>query len=62
MRCASQLVDCFDHKLPTVDGIDDVVWISGPDEGLWVLVGLGDEAFDGGLKINNRMEDADVAP
>ena len=50
------LVGCFNHKLPTLDGIDDAVGIGGPDERLWVLIGLGDEAFDRCLEIDDRME------
>ncbi len=50
------LVDCFNHKLPSLDGVDDAVGISGPDEGFWVSIGLGDEAFDRRLEINDRME------
>jgi hypothetical protein len=38
--------------MPTIGGGDDFVWIGGPDEGLWLLVVVGDEAIDGGLEIN----------
>jgi hypothetical protein len=44
--------------VPTPDSGDDFVWISGPFEGLWHLVGLRDEAIDGGLEIDDGMEDA----
>ena len=44
--------------MPTIGGGDDFVWIGGPDEGLWLLVVVGDEAIDGGLEINDRSEDA----
>jgi hypothetical protein len=30
--------------MPTIGGGDDFVWIGGPDEGLWLLVVVGDEA------------------
>jgi hypothetical protein len=31
-----------------------IVWIGGPGEGLpWGLVGLGEEAVDGGLKVDD---------
>jgi hypothetical protein len=43
--------------MPTIGGGDDFVWIGGPDEGLWLLVVVGDEAIDGGLEIDDRMED-----
>ena len=57
---SNHLVDCFNHKLPSLDGIDDAIWICSPDEGLWVLVGLDDEAFDCLLKIDDRVEDASL--
>ena len=34
------------------------VWIGGPDEGLWLLVVVGDEAIDGGLETDDAFEDA----
>ena len=44
--------------MPTTGGGDDFVWIGGPDEGLWLLVVVGDEAIDGGLEIDDAFEDA----
>ena len=44
--------------VPASDGGDDFIRISGPDEGLWVGVLLGDKAVDGGLEINERVERA----
>ena len=44
--------------MPTIGGGDDFVWIGGPDEGLWPLVVVGDEAIDGGLEIDDAFEDA----
>jgi len=38
---------------PTPDGGDDFVWDSGPVEGRWVVVGLGDEAIDGALEVDD---------
>ena len=52
------LVDRTYHLVPAFDGSDDPVWVSGPLEGLWVGVLLGDKAVDGGLQINGRMEGA----
>ena len=52
----NELVDCFNHKLPALDGVDDVVGIGSPDKGSWVSIGLGDEAFDRCLEIDDRME------
>jgi len=44
--------------VPTPDGGDDPVWISGPGEGAGVFVGLGEEAVDGRLEIDERAEHA----
>jgi hypothetical protein len=41
--------------MPTIGVGDDYVWIGGPDEGLWLLVVVGDEAIDGGLKIDDAF-------
>ena len=46
--------------LPALDGVDNAIGIGGPDEGFWVPVGLGDEAFDCRLKIDDRVEDASL--
>ena len=39
---------------------DQAGWhmIGSPDEGLWLLVVVGDEAIDGGLEIDDAFEDA----
>ncbi len=42
---------------PTVDLSDDLIRVCGPDEGFWVLIVLGEEPVDGGLEIDDRMED-----
>jgi hypothetical protein len=34
----------------------------GPDEGLWVVIGFGEEAVDGGLEIDDGSEDASFKP
>ena len=47
---------------PTLDGGEDGVGGFGPDERLGLAVGLGDEAFDGGLKLDNRCENAAFEP
>ena len=44
--------------MPAFDGGDDFVGIGGPSEGFWVGIGLGDEAIDGGLQIDDGAEDA----
>ena len=44
--------------MPAPDGGDDFVWIRGPEEGFRVGILLGDEAIDGGLKVDDGVEDA----
>jgi hypothetical protein len=44
--------------VPTSDGGNDFVGISGPHEGFGVIVGLSEKAVDGGLQIDDRSEDA----
>lgn len=44
--------------MPAFDGGDDFIWVGGPDEGFGVGILLGDEAVDGGLEIDERMEHA----
>ena len=44
--------------MPASDGGDDFIRISGPDEGLSAFVVVGKEAVDGGLKVDERVEDA----
>jgi len=46
--------------VPSIEGGDDFIWVCGPDEGLWFLVGLGDEAVDGGLEFDDRAKDASL--
>ena len=43
--------------VPSFDGSDDLIWIGGPGEGFGVFVGFGNEAIDGGLEIDEGMED-----
>src|SRR3546814_17562467 len=44
--------------VPAADCGDDLVGIGSPDEGLWIIVGFGEEAIDGGLEVDDRAEDA----
>ena len=44
--------------VPSFHGSNDLVWIGGPGKGFGVFVGFGDEAIDGGLEIDERVEDA----
>lgn len=46
------------HLVPASDGGDDGVWVFGPMAGPRVGVGLGEEAFDGGLERDQGMKDA----
>jgi len=48
--------------VPTFNGGDNLVWIGGPCEWFRALVSFGDEAINGGLKIDEGMEDAPVEP
>ena len=48
--------------MPTIDGGDDAIWVGGPDEGLGVVIVLLEEAFDRGLEVDDRMEDAAFQP
>jgi hypothetical protein len=43
--------------MPTPDSGDDFVWVCGPGEGFGIIVGLRDEAVDGGLEFDNAPED-----
>jgi len=43
---------------PSGTSCDDGVWVCAPDEGLWALVVLDDEAVDGGLQFDEGAEDA----
>jgi hypothetical protein len=54
----NQAVDGIQLLAPTSHGGDGFVWIGGPGEGLWGLIGLGDEAVDGGLEVDDGSEDA----
>jgi hypothetical protein len=44
--------------VPSFDRDDNFVWIGGPCKGFGVVVMLGEEAVDGGLEVDNRVEDA----
>ena len=55
---ACQLVDSLQRLMPALDGGDDFLWISAPDEGCRSLVVLLDEVVDGGLQGDDGMEDA----
>ena len=43
--------------MPASDSGDNPVWICGPDEGFGIKIGLGDEAVDCGLKIDDASKD-----
>ena len=44
--------------VPSVDGADDFIRVGGPDEGFGIIVGLVDEAVDGGLEVGDGAEHA----
>jgi hypothetical protein len=46
--------------VPTFNGGDNLVWIGGPCEWFRALVSFGDEAINGGLEIDERIEDTPV--
>ena len=48
--------------VPAPNGGDDFIGVSGPGEGLRIGVGLGQEAIDGGLEVDDRAEDAALQP
>jgi hypothetical protein len=47
---------------PAFDGGDDLVWVGFPDERLWGLVILFDEAVECRLEIDEGVEDAVFEP
>lgn len=46
--------------MPTFDGGDDFVGVSGPGEGFGLSIVLGEEAVDGRLQVDDRMKDASL--
>jgi hypothetical protein len=46
--------------MPTIGGGDDFVWIGGPDEGLWLLVVVGDDRLQA-LAISRAQIDGDAS-
>jgi len=44
--------------VPPVDGSDDAIRVGCPGEGFGIVIVFFEEAFDGGLEANDRMEDA----
>ena len=56
------LVDQIQRLVPAAHRGDDLVGIGGPDERLGLPVGLGEEAVDGGLQVDDRGEHAAFQP
>ena len=52
------LVDGIERLVPTFDRSDDAVRIGCPSELRGLHVVLGEEAVDGGLEVDEGMEDA----
>jgi len=48
--------------MATPDGGDDLIWIGGPSERPWIVVGLGEKAVGGGLEVDDRLERAAFDP
>jgi hypothetical protein len=48
--------------LPTFDSGEDPFWIGRPNEGFGVCVGIGDEAVDGELQVDDQLENAALEP
>jgi hypothetical protein len=48
--------------VPSFDGSDDGVWVSGPTEGPRIGIGLGEEAINGGLQLDDGAEYAAFEP
>ena len=48
--------------MPSIDLLDDVVGIGGPDEGFGFLVVLTEVAVDRGLQVDQRAKDAALQP
>ena len=55
-------MDRIQHLVPSPDGSDDFVGIGGPCEGLRFGVVLSDEAVDGGLEVDDGVEDTAPKP
>jgi hypothetical protein len=47
---------------PAPDLLDDGIGVGGPDEGFGIVVGLAQEAVDGGLQVGDAFEDAALKP
>jgi hypothetical protein len=43
--------------VPALDSGEDAFGVGGPDERLWVGVGLGHEAVNSKLEVDDRLED-----
>jgi len=48
--------------VPASDGGDDLIGVGGPDEWFGAVIGLGEEAFDGGLEVDVRAKYAAFQP
>jgi hypothetical protein len=48
--------------VPSFDGGDDFFGVFGPCEGLWGLIMFGEVSVDGGLEVDDAVEDAALEP
>ena len=51
-------MDRLQRLEPPASRGDDCIGVGAPDEGLGVLIVLGDEAVDGGLQVDDGAEHA----
>jgi hypothetical protein len=47
---------------PAPNLFDDGIRVCGPDKGLWVVIGFGEIAVDGGLEIDDAGEHSALEP
>ena len=55
-------MDQIQRLMPAAHGGDDLIRVGGPEEGLGLPVGVGDEAVNGGLQVDDRGEHASFQP
>ena len=42
--------------VPALNGCEDAFWVGGPDEWVGIGIGIGDEAVDGELQVDDGMD------
>jgi hypothetical protein len=61
-RSVDAVVDRIQHSASSFNCGNDFIGFIGPSEWPWVCVGLGEEAFDGGLEFDNGAEHTALEP